>query len=86
MLAGNRSLGVVEAQVRRSRGVVEAKSRQSRRTISPASILSESRNYPNCVHWRISILCDFVAFTSFSVYTQIQSEKVEIAMIITHLT
>ena len=26
---------------------------QSRGAISPASILSESRNYPNCVHWRI---------------------------------
>ena len=25
----------------------------SRGEISPASILSESRNYPNCVHWRI---------------------------------
>ena len=26
---------------------------QSRGAISPASILSESRNYPNCVHWQI---------------------------------
>ena len=26
---------------------------QSRGAISPASILSESRNYPNCVHWHI---------------------------------
>ena len=26
---------------------------RSRGVISPASILSESRNYPNCVHWRI---------------------------------
>ena len=26
---------------------------RSRGAISPASILSESRNYPNCVHWRI---------------------------------
>ena len=25
----------------------------SRGAISPASILSESRNYPNCVHWHI---------------------------------
>ena len=33
-----------------------------------------------------SILCDFVAFTSFSVYTRIQSEKVEVAVIIAHLT
>ena len=29
------------------------KPRQSRGAISLASILSESRNYPNCVHWRI---------------------------------
>ena len=42
MLAGNWSQGVAEAKPRRSRGA-----------ISPASILSESRNYPNCVHWRI---------------------------------
>ena len=28
-----------------------------------------------------SILCDFGAFTSFSAYTRIQSEKVEIAVI-----
>ena len=33
-----------------------------------------------------SILCDFGAFTSFSAYTQIQSEKVEISVIIVHLT
>ena len=26
---------------------------RSRRAISPASILSKSRNYPNCVHWHI---------------------------------
>ena len=26
---------------------------RSRGAISPASILSESRNYPKCVHWRI---------------------------------
>ena len=26
---------------------------RSRGEISPASIFSESRNYPNCVHWRI---------------------------------
>ena len=26
---------------------------RSRGEISPASILSESRNYPNCVYWRI---------------------------------
>ena len=26
---------------------------RSRDAISPASILSESRNYPNCVHWHI---------------------------------
>ena len=26
---------------------------RSRGAISPASILSESRNYPNCVHWHI---------------------------------
>ena len=42
MLAGDRSQGVAEAKPRRSRGA-----------ISPASILSKSRNYPNCVHWRI---------------------------------
>ena len=42
MLAGDRSQGVAEAKSRRSRG-----------EISPASILSESRNYPNCAHWRI---------------------------------
>ena len=33
-----------------------------------------------------SLLCDFGAFTSFSAYTRIQSEKVEIAMIIAYLT
>ena len=33
-----------------------------------------------------SILCDFSAFTNFSAYTRIQSEKVEIAVIIAHLT
>ena len=33
-----------------------------------------------------STLCDFGAFTSFSAYTRIQSEKVEIAVIIAHLT
>ena len=33
-----------------------------------------------------SILCDFGAFTNFSAYTRIQSEKVEIAVIIAHLT
>ena len=33
-----------------------------------------------------SILCDLGAFTSFSAYIQIQSEKVEIAVIIAHLT
>ena len=38
---------------RRSRGVAEAKPRRSRSAISPASILSESRNYPNCVHRHI---------------------------------
>ena len=31
----------------------KAKPRQSRGAISPTSILSESRNHPNCVHWRI---------------------------------
>ena len=30
-----------------------SKPRRSRSAISPASILSESRNYPNCVHWHI---------------------------------
>ena len=42
MLAGDRSQGIVEAYLRQSRGA-----------ISPASILSESRNYPNRVHWHI---------------------------------
>ena len=42
MLAGNRSQGEAETKPRRSRGA-----------ISPASILSESRNHPNCVHWHI---------------------------------
>ena len=70
-----------------SQGVAEAKPRRSRASISPASILSESRNYPNCVHWHIFYtLCDFGAFTSFSAYTRIQSEKVEIAVIIDHFT
>ena len=36
-----------------SQGIVEAKSRRCRDEISPASILSESRNYPNCVYWRL---------------------------------
>ena len=43
----------MRSKPRRSRGVAEAKPRRSRVEISPASILSESRNYPNCVHWRI---------------------------------
>ena len=42
-----------KAYSRRSRDVAEAKQRRSRGTISPASILSESRNYPNCVHLHI---------------------------------
>ena len=42
MLAGDRSQGVAERKPRRSQGA-----------ISPASILSESRHYPNCVHWNI---------------------------------
>ena len=42
MLAGDRRWGVAEEKPRRSRGA-----------ISPTSILSESRNYPNCVHWHI---------------------------------
>ena len=42
MLAGNRSQGVAEAKLRRSRGA-----------ISPASILSETCNHPNCVHRHI---------------------------------
>ena len=33
-----------------------------------------------------SILCDFGAYTSFYAYIRIQSEKVEIAVIIAHLT
>ena len=33
-----------------------------------------------------SILCDFRAYTSFYAYTRNQSEKVEIAVIIAHLT
>ena len=33
-----------------------------------------------------SILCDRGAYTSFYAYTRIQSEKVEIAAIIAHLT
>ena len=37
----------------RSRDVAEAKPRRSRGAINPASILNESRNYPNCVHWHI---------------------------------
>ena len=37
----------------RSQGVAEAKPRRSRDMISRVSILSESRNYPNCVHWHI---------------------------------
>ena len=61
---------------------------RGRGAISLASILSESHNYPNCVHWRIFyyILCDFGAYTSFYVYTRIQAEKVEISVIIFHLT
>ena len=35
---------------------------------------------------KYSILCGFGAFTSFYEYTGIQSEKVEIAVIIAHLT
>ena len=33
-----------------------------------------------------SILCDFGAYTSFYAYTRILSEKVEIFVIIAHLT
>ena len=44
MLVGDQSQGVIE---------VETKPRRSRGAISPASILSESRNYPNCVNWHI---------------------------------
>ena len=59
---------------------------RSRGAISPASILSESRNYPNCVHWHIFYFMCFGAYTSFYAYTRIQSEKVEIAVIIAYLT
>ena len=47
---------------------------RSQSEISPASILSDSRDYLNFVHWCIwyTILCDFGAFTSFSAYTRIQ--------------
>ena len=44
---------------------------RSRGAISAASILSESRNYPNSVHWHIFYLCDFGAYTSFYAYTRI---------------
>ena len=53
MLAGDRSQSIVEALPKRSRSVAEAKPRRSRGVIRPASILSESRNHPNCVHWHV---------------------------------
>ena len=59
---------------------------RSRGAISPARILSESRNYPNYVHWRIFHFMCLDVFTIFSAYTRIQSGKVEIAVIIAHLT
>ena len=42
MLAGDQSRDKAETKPRRSRGA-----------ISPVSILNESRNLLNCVHWRI---------------------------------
>ena len=59
---------------------------RGRGAISPASILSESRITRIVCIGAYSILCDFGAFTIFSAYTRIQSEKVEIVVIIVHLT
>ena len=75
---------------RHSRGVAEAKPRQSRDEAEARSVLQAFQ--ASLVITRIvcfgaySILCDFGACTSFSAYTPIQSEEVEIDTIIAHLT
>ena len=43
----------IRGEAWRSQDKAETKPRRSRGAISPASILSESHNYPNCVHWHI---------------------------------
>ena len=75
---------------RRSPCVAEAKPRQSR---DEAEARSDLRAFEaSLVITRIvcigtySILCDFGAYTSFYAYTRILSGKVEIAVIIAHLT
>ena len=59
---------------------------RSRGTISPASIVASLIISRIVCIGMYSILCDFGAYTSFYAYTRIQSEKVEISVIITHLT
>ena len=75
MLAGDQSQGIVKAYLRQSRGA-----------ISPASIVTGLVITRIVCIGTYTILCDFGAYTSFSAYTRIQSEKVEIAVIIAHLT
>ena len=75
MLAGDRSQGVVETNPKQSRGA-----------ISPASIVASLAISRIVCIGTYSILCDFEADTSFYAYTRIQSGKVEIAVIIAHLT
>ena len=79
MLAGDRSQGVVETKPRQSRN--EAEARSVLRVLKESLIITRIV----CID-AYSILCHFGAFTSFSAYTRIQSEKVEIAVIIAHLT
>ena len=79
MLAGDWSQGIVEAYVRRS--WVKAEARSVLRAFKASLVITRKV----CIG-AYSILYDFGAFTSFSAYTQIQSKKFEIAVIIAHLT
>ena len=79
MLAGDRSQGVVEAYLRQRRDEAEA------RSIVWAFQASLVITRIVCIG-TYSILCNFGAYTSFYAYTRIQSEKVEISVIIAHLT
>ena len=79
MVAGDRSQGVAEAKPKQSRDEAEA------RSVLRAFLASLVITRIVCIS-TYSILCDFGAYKSFYAYTRIQSEKVEIAVIIAHLT
>ena len=79
MLAGDRSQGVVEAQLRQSRN--EAEARSVLRVFQASLVITRIVRIGTYF-----ILCDFGAYMSFYAYTRIQSGKVEIAVIIAHLT